>query len=273
MELSVIINCKADWRVFECIQSIDEDVEVIVVLVPNLELEAALCERGIRFIHTKPGNYSLNCNLGITAASNDRIIIMDSDCVFTPGCLRRLARLLEDYPLARARIKFLSSNSMLLSETIGRSRSAINNRIPIRAYTPGLGLQRKIVEQALNGTFFDERVFWAGDSEFSRRVSTSGLRIAYDPVAEVIHAPISITHEIRSAYLLGQGSRIQTYYKLRYNYEKISDLLQKLRPKNIIRSIWNSYRIAGPGGPFVVLLWNIGFYVGYFRYRGDDLYE
>ena len=38
-EATVVIRCKDDERVFDCIKSIDESVETIVVMNPNEDLE------------------------------------------------------------------------------------------------------------------------------------------------------------------------------------------------------------------------------------------
>lgn len=218
MDLTLVVVCRDDPRVFNLLDSRDIDVPTIVSIVPNQRLESRLEERGVTVIRSIPGNVSVSYNRGIIAARTSRVFLVDSDCTLNPGCLELISRLLDDAFIARAFVKFESSPSVFLSQYTARMRHSHNNRTPIPAYTPGLAL-RKEVATRLGGYYFDERIFWACDSEFGHRVSKARIQIAYSSEAVITHSPISLYHEMRSAFRLGMGNREQVRFGLRLSYE------------------------------------------------------
>lgn len=226
MDLTLVVVCRDDPRVFDLLDSRDTDVPTIVSIVPNQHLEQKLGERGVTVILSIQGNVSVSYNRGINAARTSRVFIVDCDCILNPGCLELMDRLLDHALIARALIKFESSPNAFLSQHTAKMRHSHNNRIPIPAYTPGLALRKQVIER-LGGYYFDERIFWASDSEFSRRVSQAGIEIAYSPEAIVIHSPISLYHEMRSAFKLGMGNRRQVRFGLRISNEDPIALIKR----------------------------------------------
>jgi GT2 family glycosyltransferase len=197
---------------------VDVDAPIIVSLVPNENLKAELLAAGARVVDSIPGNYSVSCNRGLAAVRTEYAFIVDSDCTLEPGCLALIRQMLDEAPLARARVRFLATPALAHSDRTAAFHSRVNNRSPIPAYTPGLGL-RLNVATSIGGYFFDERVFWACDSELNRRVRQAGLPIAYSPQAAITHGPMSVSHLMRSAVKLGMGNRAQVKLGLRPAYE------------------------------------------------------
>ena len=225
MDMTLIIICRDDPHVFKLLDSRDADVRTVVSIVPNQDLEHKLRERGVEIIHSIPGNYSVSCNRGINAARTSRVFIVDSDCILNTGCIELINKLLDRTIIARALVEFESLPNVL-SQRTAKMRYSHNNRIPIPAYTPGLALRKEVAER-LGGYYFDERIFWASDSEFSRRVFQAGIEIGYSSEAIVTHSPISLYHEMRSAFKLGMGNREQVRFGLRTSYENPVALLKR----------------------------------------------
>lgn len=262
MNLTVIINCYNDPCVFHCIDSIDENVEIIVILVENKEIQQQLENKGIRYILTEKGNYSVNCNIGIKNALYDNIFIVDSDCIFAMGCLKLSYRLSDKYKLVRSRIEFLYENKFF-SKAIATLRSDINNDIPIKAYTPGLLINRSI-KNKLNGYFFDESISWASDSEFNYRVKRAGIIIGFTPESVIYHQPITLFHEIRSGYRLGRGQGLIVKKGKRENFETPLMVLKKFISGAIFQNYRAVYRRSGWKGLVLMYFWDIAYYIGFY---------
>jgi hypothetical protein len=263
MDLTVVIVCGYDPRVFDCIASLDVDVPVVVSLVPNSGLEDRLKSMGVHVIASVKGNYSISCNRGLDAVETSAAIIVDSDCILEKSCVERIANALDTNPLARATICFQSSPNVLASHWTSLLRNSVNNRQPVPAYTPGLGLRMSIVDK-IGGYFFNERIFWGGDSEFGHRVQRAGLDIGFDPQAIVDHAPISLWHELRSGYKLGQGNWIQTNLGLRPGYETPLWLMRRffgwLRGKNKASRTLQEWPLR-----LLASAWWCTYYAGYYQ--------
>ena len=264
MDLTLVVICCDDPHVFQAIASAGGPVPTVVSLVPNAELEKALLEQGVRVVHSRRGNYSVSINRGLAAADTRRAFIMDSDCTLDPSCVDRIDRLLDEAPVARARIAFEHDPTVFCSRQIGALRDSVNNRNPAPAYTPGLGLHLDLAP-ALGGFFFDERIGWGGDSEFSRRATQAGLRIAYDPEAVVNHKAIGLGHEIGSGYRFGFDCHTQVKLGLRPSWE---------HPQWIVRRLLSAMRHRNPPAvqpridgtaKLIRLGWWLAFYAGYYR--------
>jgi hypothetical protein len=242
LDLTLVIICGHDPRVFGCIASVDVNIPIVVSLVPHSGLGAHLKSLGAEVTISGNGNYSISCNRGLAAVKTSRAMIVDSDCVLERGCIEHIATTLDTKPLARAAILFESSPQVFASRWTSQLRASINNRQPAPAYTPGLGLQMSIADR-IGGYFFDERIFWGGDSEFSHRALRTNLEVGYDPQAVVRHAPISLWHELRSGYKLGKGNLIQARLGLRPSYESPSWLMRRLLSRMCRKAARNSTSI------------------------------
>jgi len=263
--LTVVVICCDDERVFSTIDSVDLDLPIIVSLVPNESLEERLRARGVQVVLSRRGSNSISVNRGLDAVKTKAGIIIDSDCCFHPGCLAKIISMLQEAPLARTHVHFETSDRLFASNSLAEWYSSVNNRLPIRAYTPGLALKLDIID-SIGGYYFDERIFWSCDSEFSKRVTRAGLEIAYLPDAAITHAPISLAHFIRSGYKHGMGNRAQVKLGLRPPFENpdriLGRLLYRLNPKRRI----NGQRLKSEKSDRILnIIWTIAFYVGYYR--------
>lgn len=215
MHLSIVIPVSNDLRLKKCIESIDENVEVIISLnkaskdikklIKNIlnnqkyknKLEIRVCEIGEASIAKAYNN-------GVRHSSYDKILLMDSDCVFKKGTIRKLDDNLGSNLLSKGRVVF-KRNSFITS-IIARARE-YHTSDQITAYSPPL-LFRKRVKKYVGGYYFHPSLCWSEDSEFDMRVKKAGLKISYDPTAVVYHPALSIWSDLRSSFWYGVGRRI-----------------------------------------------------------------
>jgi glycosyltransferase involved in cell wall biosynthesis len=204
VDLSVIIPCHNSVGVFDCIASIDEQVEIIVVLTPNPVLEAAVRQLGVKVVSGPVMQMGVSRTLGIEAATHDRFIMMDADSRFGPGSIRRLYDALDTHKVARANSVYQAEDTWI-SGIIARVRDFINNHDrPL--WTPGLALRRDLAT-AIGGYFFDRRIFWTEDDEMYFRIREAGVEAAYVSDAHIYLSPIPLRHELRSNFKYGRGDQ------------------------------------------------------------------
>jgi glycosyltransferase involved in cell wall biosynthesis len=263
---TLVLICGNDPHIFECLNSIDIDLPVIVSLAPHTQLISKIKTYKVHVVvnhENDAGNYSIACNRGLSKVLTPKAIIADSDCTFEKGCLQRLISDLDQHPITRAKIIFKSSPHVIASNWIAKLRDSVNNRQPLPAYTPGLGIQMNIVS-VIGGYFFDERIFWGGDSEFNHRIQKAGLDIGFDPNAKLFHEPISLVHEIRSGYKFGKGNWVQYKIGIRPPYETPIWLLRRMFHKIRTQSKDVKQDNAAWQINWLRFLWTCAYYFGFY---------
>lgn len=202
MDISVVINCSNDFHVFKTIESIDEEVEIICSITPNAKIETKLREMEISYIVTDIGSQSKTTNAGISLVTNNKFILMDSDCYFEKGFISRMCLLLDEHFVVNGNIVF-DYEQNCLSKAIAKCKT-FDDTYEGFAHKPGLGL-RKDVLKSIGGYWFDEILSWAEDSELSYRLNKASVKIVYDNIASIHHLPTSYEHNLRSCFRYGGG--------------------------------------------------------------------
>jgi len=202
MDLSIIIRVKDDIRIKECIESIDENVEKLVVLnTPTDRVRELVSQLNVRTIEINNNNLAKAYNVGIEASSYENILLMDSDCIFDKGTIKKLYNGLKKAPLSKGRIIFTYKS--LNGKIVALSREYHVTDI-INAYAPPLAFNKKI-KNKIEGYFFDEDLFWTEDHEFDQRVKRVGLSIEYNPDAIIKHDELSFRSDLKSSFYYGAG--------------------------------------------------------------------
>ncbi len=203
-DLTVLIPVRDDRRVAACVSSIDVLCPVLLVLNGATEV----FERWVRaacpaanVVTTARVGLGHAYNVGLAACRSEHALLMDSDCLFTPGTIVKLRRGLKSAALSKGRVVF--SHHGPLSRVIAAYRT-YHTSDRISAYSPPLALSRTAVKLLL-GYFFDEDLAWSEDFDFDLRVSQRGLRIAYDPTATVLHPALTLRQDLRAAFNYGMG--------------------------------------------------------------------
>lgn len=260
IKASVVIRCKDDEHVFECIESIDNDVEVIVVMNKNDNLQKRLESIGVICKISPPGNLSIVSNIGFDYASTDKIIITDSDTVFSPNCIQSMIDGLNEFDVVRSPL-FFKKSTKFLSRELAEARDYVNS-LPV-VYTPGIAVSRKLPEK-IKGFLFDNAIPFAVDANLNFRIQQENIPVLYLKDVWITHRDESVKHDLKAARRIGSGCRDSSrrLVKLYPNYSEkwIGHSLKGVRKYHYCDII----RTKGLRVFFYQLLWDTLFYRGYY---------
>ncbi|OGM29475.1 hypothetical protein A2630_00575 [Candidatus Woesebacteria bacterium RIFCSPHIGHO2_01_FULL_44_10] len=269
MNISVVIPVCNDLRLKACIDSIDEKVEVVISLnKPTKELKDLIKSilkvqkeknkyKNIKFNICEIGYPSIAgaYNNGIKHASYENILLMDSDCIFEKGCIRKLHQNIKGHLLSKGKVVF-SSNS-LVTKVVARARE-FHTSDKVSAYSPPLLFKKKIINK-IGGYYFHPSLCWLEDSEFDKRVQNAQLEIAYDKSAKVIHPSLSPARDLKSAIWYGVGKRIGVELGI---HDKPTGLIGSIK-KYIIMAPKSKGYLSG----LYLFTWKMALFVGYYSQK------
>lgn len=264
--LSVIIPVSKDLQIKACLESIDAPVEVVVVL--NNQPSAAVVkiveqDKRCRLIYVadKGCNLAKVFNIGIKAATYQKIVLTNSDCRFTPQLLRKIYFGLDDHEVVKAQVDFEHNNygQFLVSESRRLFHQVFDSGTKL--FGPGLAFRKEIVDK-IGGYFFSEPMGWGEDGDLSKRIHQAGLKLLILE-EKIKHGGESIIHDLRVAWKIGHGNRIKeklagvSYLRafLADTRHLITDHHQQFR---------TAYHTGGFQLLFYFLLWKVAFHLGYY---------
>jgi hypothetical protein len=208
-DVSVVIALKDDMRIFDCLASVDEDVEIILSLngtPPDMKRHMQVHPaRPVIVEIPDVGNLGAAYNAGIEAASGRYILLMDSDCLFAPGTIRTMYRLVSRYPVVKGQVIYDTAPG-LLSPLIARIRE-FDEGDYVSALSPPLLFARTLVDK-IGGYYFDPLIHWCEDREFDFRLQLAGIPVLYEPSAEIFHGAQRGAQNLRSYWRYGIGEGI-----------------------------------------------------------------
>lgn len=266
MDISVVIRSHRDIRVLDCIESVDSDVgDIVVVLTERGGLAREVEATGVRLFFARPGRLGASIAVGLEHCKMDKVIIADSDCVFGTGYIKRVYELLDSYDIVRGRLKMLSEKGILSAGTrmVAANREYVYN-LEEHMFLPGLGLRRSL-SSSLGGLLFDPNLVRAVDLDFEQRAIDAGCSFFFDRTVEIIHAPESLRHDMKAAWLTGRSTEFLSR-KGRgpgaipsglFNF-----ILQSIGVNRfgLYKQIASSY---GLGAAFYHHVWSVVFHAGY----------
>lgn len=201
MEVSIVIPVKDDIRIKECIDSIDEDVEIVVVLNDaSEEVNKIVSKLDVKIVRIDEANLSKAYNAGIMNATYENILLMDSDCVFEKGTIKKLYNGLEHARLSKGMVVFKRKG--INSNIVARVREFTTTDF-CNAFSPPLAFKKDIINEI--GYYFNPKLKWEEDFDFNIRVKKSRLNIYWDKSAKIYHPPLSFRSDLRSAFNYGTG--------------------------------------------------------------------
>ena len=205
MNISIVIRCGDDRRIFRCVESIDEKADIVAAISENAALQKELEASNIRYCLTPRGNLSQTSNLGFDAASHSKVIITDSDTVFEKGCIRRMSNALDDRRIVRARLSFRHDAVHPLSKVVAEARDFVN-ALPL-VYTPGIGVRKDIIPD-IGGFLFNSPVPYAVDADLNYRIKAAGIPVAFLKDAVLYHDAEWLWHDLKAAARIGKGCMV-----------------------------------------------------------------
>lgn len=258
LPVSIVIPCADDIRIKECLESIDENVEVIVVLNgASRKVRQIVKGYKVKTVEIPERNLAKALNAGIARSRNKKVILIDSDCRFEKGAVRKLYRGLQNHYIAKGKVVFESNN--FISRIIAKVREYSYYDTP-KPYNPFLGI-RKDVRKLIGNYFFDSDIHWTEDADLGTRLKKANIKVNYVFDARAFHPPLSLKHDLRSAFRYGIGKRIRvekrTTSGIGTHFDKIFDVMSK--------------KGFSAGGYY--LFWNCFYLFGYFYQLVNDPYK
>ena len=272
MNISIIIRCGDDERVFKCIESIDEDVEVVVSISENPVLQEKLSSKGIPYCLVPRGNLSVVSNIGFNQTKNDRVIITDSDTIFEKGCIGRMHDALDDFRVVRATLKFKDSLNVPFSKIVAKARDYVNS-LPL-VYTPGIAVRKSLIPD-IGGFLFNDPVPFAVDADLNHRIKCAGIPVKFLKDAVLYHDAEGVFHDMKAAFRIGKGcmtSAIHLSGYAMFNGQKPADILRELKGVRLYH-LPELVRTKGIRILFYQMVWDALFYSGVIRLRMRNLFS
>lgn len=265
MDLSIVIADSNDLRLEKCVESIDEDVNVVVSMnAPTEELKGLVNKLGVDSCYLPQRGLAQALNLGVAHAKYDRVLIIDSDCTFEKGCIKRLYSALDDSLMSRGVQIF--DYSGYISKVIANARNFHANPLPhlegfIRAYKP-LAF-RKEIKSLLGGHYYDADLKLSEDYEMDIRRQKAGISIKYVPEAVIHHCPLTIFQDVRSAFRYG-ADRHTSVLKGRTKQKKTFF-------KSMVKLWKKALPQIGPASTAYMVLWTMAYDLGYHLQANFDI--
>ncbi|MGW3957457.1 glycosyltransferase family 2 protein [Streptomyces sp. NPDC004752] len=208
-QVSIVIPVKDDPLIVRCLESVDENVEVVVVTNGSTETFvndlACFDKYPVQMVCLDNPGIGAAFNAGVEKASGEYILLMDSDCVFLPGSIRALAEGITGGNFSRGRVQFSSHSwaTRMTARTREFTEDALRTGRP-NAYSPPL-LYRKSVITQLGGYHFDARLAWREDRDFELRRRAAGLDVKFVSGGVVVHKALSFGDDLASVRSYGAG--------------------------------------------------------------------
>jgi len=261
LPITIIIPSKDDFDIKRCIDSIDVEAEIIIALNGSTEAYKNFVYNvsNAKTISIRDANLGKAFDCAINAATNDLILLMNSDCVFSPNAIEIFYSLLQKYECVRGKIIFQYDNSLQKIVSLNREQ-AYNGNI----YNPGLAFNRKIKDRI--GYFFDHDIHWTEDADFNRRVKAFNVNYYISDDVKIFHKPVSVMHDLKSAFRIGIGRRIAEMKNLYGTYPEQWRFFPKF-----IKDQWRKKKYL----PLKVYgtIWWLSYITGYFYQTFFDPYR
>lgn len=211
LDMTVVIRCAGEQSIIRCLESIDADVEVIVTLPEGTAMDDVVARLGARVIRVPRLQMGLTTNLGTAAARRSKLLIMDSDCWFSEGCLQAVDKALDALPVVRTKVLYEKAAHNPLSAVVAEARD-FDNYADERYWFPGLGIRKDTIE-ALGGEICHPKLWWVEDADLHNQLVERGLVSGYHCAGEIHHGPLTLSHEIRSQLRYGRGGALRAYLR------------------------------------------------------------
>lgn len=206
LDLSIIITAVNDIKIKKCLESIDENLEIIVVLDCATENVKKIVEsfKKTKTIEICERNLGLSRDLAIRKSRYDKILLMDSDCTFEKRCIEKVYKNLKKFEIVKCNVIFDYTNP--IGKIISKFREYTTSD-QINTFAPGIAFDKNISKK-IGGYYFDKDIHWVEDSELNNRVKKADIKIKFLSEAKIHHSPLSLQQDLRSAFRYGCGKRI-----------------------------------------------------------------
>jgi len=202
--ITVLIRCSDDYRVLDCIRSIrrtSPNSPIVVSMTPNKKLQKAVLKIKVNNCVVPKHNAAVTNNKGLELVKTKKVIVTDTDTVFEEEAIGLLDRALDKYDVVKPKLVFCLKTKPPYFSPIANLRTFFNDNEG-KMYIPGVSFNLKI-RKKIGGYFFDEKIPWGEDSDFSNRVKQNRLKTKVVKKALLYHPSVNVIHDLADAFLIG----------------------------------------------------------------------
>ena len=191
----IIVSFKSDYIIQKCINSIDKEIEIIVIdNSNNIEFKKAIenkysnvrCILSAKNIGMGAGN-----NIGIRNTNKDFALILNPDVILEKDAINQIinaAKILDTFSVLAPMLKKIEHPNYKLDNKKNQNFDPIKpfKVISVDGYSMLLNLKR--MKQLLNFEFFDENFFlYLENDDFCKRLQLNNENIYVVPKSKIYH--------------------------------------------------------------------------------------
>lgn len=252
--ISIIIPCKDDPEILQCIQSIDYEPALIEVVFNGsprkfinwvkiaTKKDGLKQNRTIIFHELSRPNLALALEHGTQHAKHEFVLYMDSDCRFHAGAIQRFLDIAKKHDSSKNVFKgevIFEAGPKRIDSIIAASRTHHTTEV-LTAYKPPLMISKKILP-AIGGYAFNEKLIWREDSDLDNRIREAGITILPVSGGLIDHHVITLKTDIRSTYRYGIGLAIAHVLRIKLT-EVPRSTASAFRSKGAIVALYMLFR-------------------------------
>lgn len=252
LKITLVICVCDDIRIIDALNSINYDIEVILVLngspkefTKNIKKYKKKSDLNIKIIEIEEKNLSKARNIGTIKAKYNKVVFYDSDTIIVGNALELYDKYLDKYLLVDGKVLFKNDNFQSKIISVLRSMG-----LPEYALCPSIGINKKIKKYIKY--YFDEDIKWIEDSELNIRAKKQNIEVGIIDELTCIHDNLTFKQDLKSAFRYGTGVKTAA----RKN-------LHKKRPTanwNLIIPCFKENIFSG----IYCIIWNLVYCVGYY---------
>ena len=208
IHLSVVIPVRNDDRLPEAVASVPLGVELVIAMTQpskstrQFAQELALTRSGVVLVETAKIGMSAGVNIGVKAASHEKIVILDSDCTLEIQTLDEYSKALDKAPFVRGTT--LARKGEGWSRFAGLGQESLNKAFAHKARLIGPSIAfLKTPFLDLGG--YDENLTASCDHEFVLRIEERDLVTIFAAEAVIWHQPYTFVLDCRAHLGYGRG--------------------------------------------------------------------
>lgn len=206
--ISLIVGVKDHIEILNLLKSIDENIEVIIVLNNAMSEIKKILEKfkinsfQLKIIEISTSNLGAIKNAGIKNAKNNNLFFLDADCVLAKGALKKISESFKKYDVGK--VNMVVEARGLFSRIFANNRKSTKSNA---AYTPGLFFKKNI-KNRIGGFYYHNDLPWREDYELDQRMGKSNVHIQYLPGIIIYHSKYKLLSDIKTAFRCGGGHQV-----------------------------------------------------------------
>lgn len=257
MKITIVILCSKDHLIKECLTSIPDNIPIIVMLNnPDEYVERTVRrEKRVTVYRHDELNLGLLRQMAVEYCKTPGILFMDSDCILTRQTVKYVERELDFYAAVSVPMRYRYYNLETKVVSMCRRFTTPDEMLFMPAAF------RVDVQEKIGGYLYNRRLAWGEDGDQRIRLKNANIPFGISK-GSILHKPLTVKEDARSAYRLGKGAYIQA----KYGVAKPRNLLHDL---SIIKELRMALKCACEQGVMAAIyhlfIWRTAYKCGYWK--------